>query len=695
MGYNVGLEVVEGISNGLTAFTLPSKRNIGLIGERVRGADNYPIRISSLQEDSLKFGGFDSGMYGPIVSRNLFRNSKSSPTVYFVRIVGGASSSAYKTTTITGTAITFTSRAGQKGREDKGSWGNDLEIYLYAYNTLQGSKWVVNVLYKSKLVETWSGATVAEIENAMNLDSDYGTISFDAEPNTAICSQTATGTITTTSGAVSEVLATAKFRVSTAGTAGNLITVLAGNTTVLGTYTVQNSDTTTLVATGIKNAINAGTHGYSASSSTNNVTITGPTGSGAYLNGISLTFSLVGTVATTEAVAGDYLFVNGVTEQAEQLSDTVTGVATLFTTQLSVGSALFSTDGVFIGVVESITNNTELVLESVATVILSADSFKFSPFYKLGGALSGGTYLAPTESEYNAVASVTDPKGFACFDGQDVQIIANTDNHTITMAQKGEQYCSDRKDCIYLATLPLNASESTIRSYATQFQSANPSFISGYNVWVKTSDGNNGYVWAPGIGCVLGAAFIRNVEAQGGYIHIPPAGFGSSFVDIIDVAPRLITQTTLNKYTQDYTTNSVCYQQGIGFFVMTSRTYSTNPLFNSIHIRMQSSYYVRVLKNNLGWAIQRPNTPELKDELHISCRNFFKTEYDNGALERSIPFTSACVIICDQTNNPVSQDRKVVNLDIDWIPTETTESIRTSLNRNDGQLLVQTLSDNN
>ena len=76
----------------------------------------------------------------------------------------------------------------------------------------------------------------------------------------------------------------------------------------------------------------------------------------------------------------------------------------------------------------------------------------------------------------------------------------------------------------------------------------------------------------------------------------------------------------------------------------------------------------------------------------MAGRTFFKTEYDNGALEQSIPFENAkaCayVGICDQTNNPAGQDRKQLNAAFNIIPSECTETVVISLNRNDGVLTV-------
>lgn len=694
MANDIGLKVLEGVSNGLTAFALPSKRNIGIIGERERGPSNTPLLVTTLAEDRTKLGKFNNAMFGPVVMRNLFKNAQRSTNVYFVRVVGAASSSAFTTVNISGTPINISFRAGQNGKEDKGNWGNDLYVSFYAFNTKASDQWAIDIFYKGRLVESWSATTCAELESQINQNSLYITTSFDAEPNTAVCNQSGTGDITTITPATSETLATAKFLVDVAGNAGNILTVLVGNSTILGTYSVGLGDSPTDVAVGIVNSITSSTHGYSAINTGAEVTITGPTSSGAALNGINLTFNYVGTVHTTETTPGDNTFTGGISSAPTQLSATVTGLSTLFTTQLAPGAVLFTAEGDMIGIVSSITSDTELILAQISKEAMNVQAFKFSPFYQLDGQLSGGIYIAPAEAEFYPVSDPIEPTGLACFDGVDVQIIATTEYNTLSMALVGRDYCADRKDAIFVANLPFSPSEQIVRSYSNQLQNANTSFIAGYNCWVKTSDDNGGYVWVPSTGCVLGAGFVRVPSQQGDFIHIPPAGHGSAFVDVVDILPRLVTQEVLNRYTRDYTVNSVVYQERLGFFIMTSRTYSTNPLYHSIHIRLQTSYYIRALQNNLGWALQRPNTPELKKSLQIACRTFFLTEYANGALERSVKFEEACVIICDQTNNPASQDRKELNMDIDWIPTEVAEAIKISLNRNDGILLIRALGTN-
>ena len=57
---NVGLSIVEAVANGASAFRAPSMRNIGLLGQFVRGAGFTPVKITSEEEFNRIFGGQNS-----------------------------------------------------------------------------------------------------------------------------------------------------------------------------------------------------------------------------------------------------------------------------------------------------------------------------------------------------------------------------------------------------------------------------------------------------------------------------------------------------------------------------------------------------------------------------------------------------------------------------------------------------------
>lgn len=309
--------------------------------------------------------------------------------------------------------------------------------------------------------------------------------------------------------------------------------------------------------------------------------------------------------------------------------------------------------------------------------------------------LAGGAYVAPAnEAAYYPVPSTTTPTGLACFDGVSVQILIAPEYNTVTMDLQGRDYAyaSNR---IYVGAMPQNASDSTIQSISATLQTFNNigSAIALYNLWVYTSDENGGYVWVPGTGCIVGAGYLRVPQQNRDQVWIAPAGNESVFVDILNIAPEVVSQGTIDLFVKQYTTNVAVAEQGTGSYIYTSRTMSTNDLFTSVHIRRFTNYLVDFLPKQVRFGLQKGNTPELKTQFVNILTRLGKTFYDDGGLERSLPFNQAWQVICDSSINPPGQNRKELNILVLWVPTEITEAIGIMLNRNDG-IITATVIEN-
>lgn len=301
---------------------------------------------------------------------------------------------------------------------------------------------------------------------------------------------------------------------------------------------------------------------------------------------------------------------------------------------------------------------------------------------------SGGTYVAPVEADFYGAPSSTAPTGLYLFDGQDVQLIACSEFQTLSMAQAGRDYC-DTRTAHYVTVLPNLADDTQVATFAASLQSNLRTHISAYNVWAKINDEFGSTIWVPALGHILGAGYIRVPMMQRDQIWTPPAGLDSYFRDCLDITPNPLSQGTINSWVQRYSTNVAVYRQGKGFFLFSSRTYSTNELFSSIHINLMTNFLVDTFNNNMLSVIQKNNGLRLRREAIVALTSFMRPIYNDGGLETTIPFEKACKIICDKSNNPGSQSRKIMNIDVEWIPVECTESVIIRLNRNDGQLIVE------
>lgn len=319
--------------------------------------------------------------------------------------------------------------------------------------------------------------------------------------------------------------------------------------------------------------------------------------------------------------------------------------------------------------------------------ISTANISDIQTVYLAGG--SNGTAI--TESELTPTENGGILVGFSALDGSDVNLIANTEFHTKTAAITLDDYVTERSGPLGIVSYPYLADLAIVTDFANSLQKDGPSFLAAYNLWCKVTDEAGGSIWVPGLGHVLGAGMIRVPNLNLDLIYTPPAGVESSLVDCIDIFPNFLSPKTIDNYVQQLGCNLAVFKKGKGFFLFSSRTMATNSLYHSIHIRRQTSFYVTALEDNLLFAVQKPNDIALHKDIYAAILSFFKGEYNNGGLERSVPFETACEIINDKTVNPTSQDRKIHNVHINWIPTECTESLVIRLNRNDGALIAESI----
>lgn len=125
----------------------------------------------------------------------------------------------------------------------------------------------------------------------------------DIEDKTTISGVKASASLSVS--AVAETRATSTTTISAAGVANNTIKIKINtgtNIITLGSYTVQNGNTTADVAAALRTAIGSNTYGFSVSGSTTAVIITAPVGSGANANNYVVIVEVTGTVAGSATV---------------------------------------------------------------------------------------------------------------------------------------------------------------------------------------------------------------------------------------------------------------------------------------------------------------------------------------------------------------------------------------------------------
>ena len=188
---DVGLSIIEGVANGGAAYRDPAKRNIGLLGQFIRGVALTPIKVTSMEEFNNAFGGQSSSFYGPGIVRSIFKEAgNASVTLFLARVVGTGAAVATAIGTINNQdesttddeaiSITMTATAAYRGQEDPGAWANGIKVTIYPFGSQVRGQYTLRIAYKDK-VETYNYATLSEIQVAVNKTSKYITVELSGE----------------------------------------------------------------------------------------------------------------------------------------------------------------------------------------------------------------------------------------------------------------------------------------------------------------------------------------------------------------------------------------------------------------------------------------------------------------------------------------------------------------------------------
>lgn len=303
-----------------------------------------------------------------------------------------------------------------------------------------------------------------------------------------------------------------------------------------------------------------------------------------------------------------------------------------------------------------------------------------------GGSLSGGIYNAPSDSDFEPYYdSVTqEPKGMAIFEGVDAQILASPEMFSSNYAKLCETFAA-KNNKFFLFSLPYLATESVIQSYYSDLFSPNQSYCGSILNWAQVpADREGNKIWIPATGYALGAGYIRKAGLYNGYVWIPPAGVETSSKGVYRFTHDNLSEDTLGRYVKKWRTNVIKFVKNVGFCLWSSRTYSLDNLFESIHVRLETNWIIANVKERNGKFIQRLNTPTTQKTAKIDNIVWFKNLYEKGGIEKSIPFEDAVVIDVETSK----ENRKEVEMEIAWIPPECIEHIHIKVSRNDGILII-------
>lgn len=466
-------------------------------------------------------------------------------------------------------------------------------------------------------------------------------------------------------------------------TIGDTFTVTINGTNF--TFTAAATTVSSVVA-GLLALINAGAEPVTASNGTTKLVLTG--------DADDVPFTVV-TSTTNVASPNDSIFTLGAGYQGTE--DVGTWGNDLKVKVYPVGDPQGSNDGYLLQVfyknslaesyVASTWANMEAQINARSEYVFMTE-VDYTKSVTLGvfeGALTGGTYTAPDENQfYPAYDDDTqEPLGMALYDGIDVQILACPEVFNVAFSKACQEYCETKKK-FFVFNLPYLATESVANAYYNELITGDPSFSASYLNWAEVNDGAGGKIWIPSIGYVLGSGYIKRAGLYNGAVWTPPAGIETTSRGIYRFTHNTITNDIIDRYVTNWRTNVIKQLREIGYVIWSSRTYSSNKLFESIHVRIETNWLIENLPQVNQQFVQRLFSPSLQKEMLANNTIWWKLIYERGGVESTVPFRDAVVITI--TVDPT--DRKHVSMDVAWIPPETVEHIHIRLSRNDGVLVL-------
>ncbi|MBV9788459.1 MAG: phage tail sheath family protein [Chloroflexi bacterium] len=686
MTYNIGLNVVE-VDGSASPAIVGAATSIGAFNILTRrGVPNRPARITSFAQFVEQFGGYFSGGLGAYLVKGFFDNGGQ--TVYVNRVVAtdvttGASPARIELNDAANPALRL--RGGFRGREDPGTWGNDLFARVTASNVA------------AQRVRETAAANVAATDIANTVDmvaANFPSLSVrvDGETNPTVITFQASDFATPTAATRAE-LRDAINRRST-----KVVASIAGNHLVLtssGEVARLRRDWTSLQVT----AANA-TLGFTNMASPQRGTT-------------------AAIAATTTSVANPDAFQVGDAVRVADASDPArNGVVKIvrivpttgeieWTPQLANAANYDEFQSTLVPVQFDLTiglggGQPENVVETWTGLSLEPDLPNYA-LRVLNDSLRGSRYVlasdltpatprrvlatlaftrfptAGRDGEPTPQDFIGDPAthtGFSAFDSYDVQLLA-CERTTPAVVTAALTYCANRGDCMFVGSVPEGfvGNGTAAVDYGKAFQGKKV-YGAIYGPWIKIIDpigsGANPVKWVPPTGHVMGV--YARVETTRG-IWKAPAGDEANLQGALDVEYRL-SDAEHTDLVKNGSINGIRVVPGAGIVVDASRTLSTDTRWLYVNVRLLFNFVKSSLKQGLRWVRQEPNKDTLWNAIKFTSVNpFLMGLWRQGAFGTGSPDQVFRVIV-DATNNPPDEvDKGNLKVEVYFYPSKPAETI--------------------
>ncbi len=681
MATNIGLNVIEVDGAGAPAI-VGAAVSVGAFNILTRrGVPNSPARIASFPTFVEQFGGFFPAGLGPYLVKGFFDNGGQ--TAYVNRVVAAGDTPASITLDDRAQPAardTLTLRAGFRGREDPGAWGNDLFVEVVDATTAT-----------SRVRETAPAQVDGSALNAATDMTALLTLSVRVDGE----AQATEITFLASDFANPAQATRTEIRDAINGRTTKLVASITPDNRLRLTSTAQiatlNRDWTSLQVTANNAAL-----GLNQAANPTRGTPAPRTQTGTRLrdvedfqvgdairisDGPNNAFAKVRRIAlTTGEIEWDPAVANINTFDAHAIR--VTGLG--FDLRLALGGpneenvvetwiGLSKERDVPNSALRRLNDPLRGSRHVVAVDVPSASNVgERVPLALAFTRFTPGSEGAPTAGEFIGDAVRT---GFSAFNAYDVQLVCceRTDPAIVAAALA---YCANRGDCMFVGSVPegFTAAGQSV-TYGQAFQGKKV-YGALYAPWIKVFDpqgtGDNPVRWIPPTGHVMGA--YARIETNRG-VFKAPAGDEANLAGALDVEYRL-SDAEHTDLVKNGSVNGIRPVAGAGIVVDASRTLSTDTRWLYVNVRLLFNYVKSSLRQGLRWVRQEPNRDTLWDAVKYNAVTpFLLGLWRQGAFGTGTP-EQVFTIICDASNNPPDQvDQGIFKVEVYFYPSKPAETI--------------------
>ena len=671
MAFNIGINVLEVEGSAAPALAGAPTSVTGLILRSRRGPTDRAVRVSNFRQFVSRFGGHRAAFAGAYCVDGFFLNGGRE--AYVARILGSNSEAASVTLEDRTGTDTLTVRAGYRGIEEAGEWGNELYVDV-----------ADNPEVSTLLTTDLTGNTPARLQG-----TDLGSpVDLSAASTLTLAVDAASP--------VDVILDGSTLPVPTAATAQDVVEAIQAQAGQLVVASVSGGGI--LLVSRSKGS----TSSVGASGSAQPVLLlpavaaTGTDGTGpaeAQVDSLA-GFQIGDRVRLDDGITQNWHVVTELVEQngtyivrwtppgaTDQNEYRIADGATLSTCEfdlivrrlspadpepqtvetwekLTLDSA--RSNYAVTKVNEAFTGSSHIVLADLnASTFNGSDVPAIGRGFRLGlptPTTSGLTRVPGADGDPPSTADYT--AALSRFDTIAIQLLAvpalMPDGMLRAVTRAAIDYSASKGDCMFAGYTPAGYDVAGAKAFGRNFRAAKV-YGALYWPWITVTDptgsGSNPTKAIPPIGHVLGT-YARIDQTRG--VWKAPAGNEAVLRGALAVESD-ITDTDHTDLVKNGSVNGIRQIRGTGIAIDAARTLSTDTRWLYVNVRLLFNYVKASLREGLRWVKQEPNRETLWNKIKFNTVTpFLQRLYQAGAFGPGTP-DEVFTVICGAENNPPDQ----------------------------------------